>query len=215
MGERVGIVLTPVPRRFYDRPVLEVARDLLGAMIESAIGGGLVRIRLTEVEAYGGVADPASHAYRGPSLRNRTMFGPPGHAYVYFTYGMHFCMNLVTGAPGTASAVLLRAGTVVEGQDVVARRRPGARPREYARGPARLTRALGVDRTVDGADVCADGPLKVLPNGQVASGAVRSGPRVGVTVATDVPWRFWLAGEDSVSVYRAGGPRRRRGSTRV
>ena len=152
------------------------------------------------------MADPASHAFRGPSPRNRTMFGPPGHAYVYFTYGMHFCMNLVTGAPGTAAAVLLRAGTVVDGVEVVARRRPGVRARDFARGPARLTRALGVDLTADGADVCAaDGPLRVLPSVPVAEDAVRSGPRVGVTVAADVPWRFWLAGDDSVSPYRAGG----------
>ena len=216
MGHRVGVVLTPVPRQFYDRAVLDVARDLLGVVLESSQGGELVRIRLTEVEAYGGMADPASHAFRGPSPRNRTMFGPPGHAYVYFTYGMHFCMNLVTGAPGTAAAVLLRAGTVVDGVQVVARRRPGIRPRDFARGPARLTRALGVDLTADGADVCAaGGSLRVLPSVPVAEGDVRSGPRVGVTVATDVPWRFWVADDDSVSPYRAGGSRRRRGSTRV
>ena len=162
---RVDVVLTPLPRQFYDRPVVDVARGLLGAVLESALGGELVRIRLTEVEAYGGVADPASHAFRGPSARNRTMFGPPGRTYVYFTYGMHFCMNLVTGAAGTASAVLLRAGTVIDGADVVARRRPGVRSRDYARGPARLTRALNVDKAADGADVCTtDGPLRVLPS---------------------------------------------------
>jgi DNA-3-methyladenine glycosylase len=216
MGQRVDVVLTPLPRQFYDRPVVDVARGLLGAVLESALGGELVRIRLTEVEAYGGMADPASHAFRGPSARNRTMFGPPGRAYVYFTYGMHFCMNLVTGAAGTASAVLLRAGTVIDGADVVARRRPGVRLRDYARGPARLTKALNVDRAADGEDVCtADGPLRVLPGVGVADQTIRCGPRVGVAVAGDVPWRFWLADEASVSPYRPGGLRRGRGSTRV
>ncbi|MGZ4554051.1 MAG: DNA-3-methyladenine glycosylase [Mycobacteriaceae bacterium] len=212
----MDVVLTPLPRQFYDRPVVDVARGLLGAVLESALGGELVRIRLTEVEAYGGVADPASHAFRGPSARNRTMFGPPGRTYVYFTYGMHFCMNLVTGPAGTASAVLLRAGTVIDGADVVARRRPGVWSRDYARGPARLTRALNVDKAADGADVCTtDGPLRVLPSFGVGDRTIRCGPRVGVTAATDVPWRFWLHGEDSVSPYRPGGLRSRRGSSRV
>ena len=212
----MDVVLRSLPRQFYDRPVVDVARGLLGAVLESALGGELVRVRLTEVEAYGGMADPASHAFRGPSARNRTMFGPPGRTYVYFTYGMHFCMNLVTGAAGTASAVLLRAGTVIDGADVVARRRPGVASRDYARGPARLTRALNVDKAADGADVCAtDAPLRVLPGGEVADQMIRCGPRVGVSAATDVPWRFWLHGEDSVSPYRPGGPRSRRGSRRV
>ena len=105
----------PLSRSFYDRPVLEVARDLLGALV---VRDG-VAVRLTEVEAYAGGHDPASHAFRGRTRRNAVMFGPPGHAYVYFTYGMHFCMNLVCGPPGQASAVLLRAGVVIDGLDTV------------------------------------------------------------------------------------------------
>src|SRR5690348_2460133 len=110
-------------RSFYDRPVLEVARDLLGAVVVHTDSTGTVAVRLTEVEAYAGGHDPASHAFRGPTMRNAVMFGPPGHAYVYFTYGMHFCMNLVAGPTGQASAVLLRAGEVVAGHDVATARR--------------------------------------------------------------------------------------------
>src|SRR3954463_2055001 len=135
-----------IPRSFYDRPVLEVARDLLGAVLVC----GDVALRLTEVEAYAGGHDPASHAFRGPTPRNSVMFGPGGHAYVYFTYGMHFCMNLVCGPDGSASAVLLRAGEVVAGLETARARRPGATDRDLARGPARLTKALAVDRALDG-----------------------------------------------------------------
>src|SRR5581483_3746160 len=118
------------------------------------------------VEAYHGEADPASHAYRGMTRRNAVMFGPPGHAYVYFTYGMHFCVNLVCLLEGSASAVLLRAGVVIEGEDLArARRTRGAvrvADRDLARGPARLCQALDIDRSLDGADVCAvDSPLRI------------------------------------------------------
>src|SRR3954468_8479176 len=147
-----------IPRSFYDRPVLEVARDLLGAVLVC----GDVALRLTEVEAYAGGHGPASHAFRGPTPRNAVMFGPGGHAYVYFTYGMHFCMNLVCGPDGQASAVLLRAGEPAPPADpvaaaaferLVAERRPGIRPADLARGPARLTKLLAIDRADDGADV--------------------------------------------------------------
>jgi DNA-3-methyladenine glycosylase len=196
----------PLPRSFYERPVLEVARDLLGSLVSHAG----VTVRLTEVEAYAGGHDPASHAFRGPTPRNAVMFGPAGHAYVYFTYGMHFCMNLVTGPGGQASAVLLRAGAVVDGLDAARERRPGARDRDLARGPARLTRALAVDRRLDGADVTrTSSPLRVLAGDPVADPAVRWGPRVGVSAAGELPWRAWLDGEPSVSPYRPHTPKRR------
>src|SRR4051812_31709987 len=173
-----------VPRLFYDRPVLEVARDLLGAVVVC----GDVALRLTEVEAYAGGHDPASHAFRGPTPRTAVMFGPPGHAYVYFTYGMHFCMNLVCGPDGHASAVLLRAGQVIEGLEVVRARRNGASDRDLARGPARLTRAMAIDRQQDGADVTASrSPLRVCGGVPVSDDAVRWGPRVGVSAAGDLP----------------------------
>src|SRR4051812_6387914 len=174
MGQRQLIL----PRSFYDRPVLEVARDLLGAVLVC----GEVSLRLTEVEAYAGGHDPASHAFRGSTRRNAVMFGPGGHAYVYFTYGMHFCMNLVTGPAGQASAVLLRAGEVVGGEEAARERRGTAADRDLARGPARLTVALGVDRGCDGADVtAAASSLQVRRGRPVDDDAVRWGPRVGVS----------------------------------
>jgi len=196
-----------LPRSFYDRPVLDVARDLLGAVVVH----GAVAVRLSEVEAYAGGHDPASHAFRGKTARNSVMFGPAGHVYVYFTYGMHFCMNLVVGPDGHASAVLLRAGEVVAGGDQVTARRPGARERDLARGPARLTTALGVDRALDGADVTsARSPLQVRRGTPVADGVVRWGPRVGVSTAQEVPWRCWIDADPTVSPYRPHVPKKRR-----
>jgi DNA-3-methyladenine glycosylase len=201
--------VTVLPREFYDRPVLEVARDLLGAVV---VHGG-VSVRLSEVEAYDGELDPASHAFRGPTPRNDVMFGPPGHVYVYFTYGMHFCMNLVCGPPGRASAVLLRAGEVVDGLHLATGRRPGVRPRDLARGPARLTVTLAVDRAVGGSDVTSPaGALQVRAGTPVPDSAVCRGPRVGVSTGAETPWRFWIDGDPTVSVYRAHVARRR-GST--
>jgi DNA-3-methyladenine glycosylase len=199
----------PLTRSFYDRPVLEVARELLGAVV---MHGG-VSVRLTEVEAYAGGHDPASHAFRGLTPRTAVMFGPPGHAYVYFTYGMHFCMNLVCGPDGHASAVLLRAGEVVDGLAVARQRRDGVRDRDLARGPARLTRTLAVDRHLNGADVTVgSSPLRVCRGEPVADDAVRWGPRVGVSAAGELPWRAWIDGEPTVSPYRPHVPKRRRRS---
>ena len=194
-------------RSFFDRPVLDVAPQLLGAVIVH----GDVGVRLTEVEAYDGANDPASHAFRGRTARNAVMFGEPGHAYVYFTYGMHFCVNLVCGEQGRAAAVLLRAGEVVGGIDVAQRRRPAAVTRDLARGPARLTKALDIDRALDGADVCdPQSPLRVVTGDAVPLDRVRSGPRVGISAAADRPWRWWIDGDPTVSAYRPHTARRRR-----
>ena len=173
---------------------------------------GPVAVRLTEVEAYAGERDPGSHAFRGRTPRTEVMFGPPGRVYVYFTYGMHWCMNLVCGPEGEASAVLLRAGEVVEGVELATSRRTAARSaRELARGPARLTVALGVDGSHDGAD--ATDPrscLTVRARADSPRAEVLSGPRVGVAGdGAGHPWRFWLAGEPTVSAYRPAIPRRR------
>ena len=284
----------PLARDFFDRPAPEVAPALLGCVLAHETPDGLVAVELTEVEAYSGQADPASHAYRGMTGRNAVMFGPPGHAYVYFTYGMHFCVNVVCQPAGTASAVLLRAGRVVAGEPLARRRRsvrrqtadflaagdvsgaaadPSAAPdplaaadasgvaadasgvavavsgvtadipgvilgRDLARGPARLCQALAITRAQNGADLCAAAsPLRLLPGSGVLAadgtaledtaledtaledtaqgGAVRdgtsrtpanpvisSGPRVGVTAAAEIAWRFWLAGDPTVSAYR-------------
>ncbi|HEU4331857.1 MAG TPA: DNA-3-methyladenine glycosylase [Lapillicoccus sp.] len=189
--------------------VLDVAPRLLGAVLRH----GEVAVRLTEVEAYDGADDPGSHAHRGRTPRNAVMFGPPGRVYVYFTYGMHWCMNLVCGPAGTASAVLLRAGEVVEGQELAQARRTTSRSaRDLARGPGRLTKALGVDGGLDGTDATRPrSPLVVSARPDVErSGPVASGPRVGVAGdGAGHPWRFWLEGEPSVSPYRAAVLRRR------
>ncbi|WP_020130377.1 DNA-3-methyladenine glycosylase [Streptomyces sp. 303MFCol5.2] len=205
---------TPLPRTFFDRPVLEVAQDLLGRHLVRTTPDGPITLRLTEVEAYDGPNDPGSHAYRGPTARNGVMFGPPGHVYVYFTYGMWHCMNLVCGPDGTACAVLLRAGEIVEGAESARKRRLSARnDKELAKGPARLATALDVDRTLDGTDACATGdtPLRILTGTPVTSDQVRSGPRTGVSGDGAVhPWRYWVADDPTVSPYRAHVPRRRR-----
>ena len=168
-------------------------------------------VRLTEVEAYAGTgADPASHAHRGRTARNAVMFGPAGFAYVYFTYGMHWCMNVVTGTEGTASAALLRAGEVVAGLDVARARRPAIRRDvDLARGPARLCAALGIGREAYGLDLLdAAGPVVLAPPARaVPRAAVATGPRVGVTGALDLPWRFWVAGDPTVSAYRRHTPK--------
>ena len=169
-------------------------------------------IRLTEVEAYAGSADPASHAYRGRTPRNRVMFGPAGHLYVYFVYGMHWCCNVVCGPDGTASAVLLRAGVVLSGAELARSRRPAARSSsELARGPARLATALGLDAGANGVDLCDPGSsVRLIPGVAVPDAAVRRGPRVGVAAAADLPWRLWVADDPTVSTYRLGGQRRSR-----
>ena len=204
-----------LPRQTFASGAVEVAPGLLGCVIEHDTPEGLVAVALTEVEAYNGEADPASHAFRGRTARNAVMFGPPGHAYVYFTYGMHFCVNLVCLPEGTASAVLLRAGRVVEGEGLARARRtaPGPGGRDLARGPARLCQALGIAREQNGADVCDPAsPLRVRWPGpaELAGASISHGPRVGVSVAADVPWRFWVTGDPTVSVYRAHTPRRAR-----
>jgi DNA-3-methyladenine glycosylase len=197
-----------VKRAFFDRPSVVVAPELLGCVLEHSTDDGLVAVRLTEVEAYSGDVDPASHAFRGQTPRNAVMFGEPGHIYVYFTYGMHFCVNLVCEGPGIASAVLLRAGEVVEGIDLATRRRRGAPARDLARGPARLTLALAIGRDDNGGDVCRPGSALRLRRGSVGA-RVLTGPRVGVSTGAQTPWRFWLDGDPTVSPYRAHVPKRR------
>jgi DNA-3-methyladenine glycosylase len=189
-------------------PVEQVAPGLLGAHLVS----GDVVLRLSEVEAYAGEADPGSHAFRGRTPRTEVMFGRAGLAYVYFTYGMHWCLNVVTGPDGVASAVLLRAGEVVAGCELARSRRPGASDRDLARGPARLTKALGVTGEKGGTDLLDPrSPFRLLPPQEpVPAALVRSGPRVGVGGAgAATPWRFWVDGDPTVSAYRPAVRRRR------
>ena len=184
-----------------------MAPALLGARLSA---GGVV-VRLTEVEAYAGEADPGSHAFRGPTPRTQVMFGPAGRAYVYFTYGMHWCTNVVTGPDGEASAVLLRAGEVVEGLAAARARRPGMRDRDLCRGPARLCKALGISGEHSGVDLLDPlAPVRLLPGPPVDPGRVRTGPRVGVAGdGAGTPWRFWIEDEATVSPYRPAVTRRR------
>jgi DNA-3-methyladenine glycosylase len=188
-------------------PVLDAAPRLLDGVLAHDGPDGRVAVRLTEVEAYDGDQDPGSHAYRGRTARNEVMFGDPGHLYVYFTYGMHFCCNVVCGEPGRASAVLLRAGEVVDGVELARVRRATGPDRDLARGPARLCQALGIDRTHNGADLTT-GPLTLAPASEPVDGQrVRTGPRVGLRNGAERPWRFWLDDEPTVSTYRPAKPR--------
>ncbi len=171
--------------------------------------GDGVSVRLAEVEAYAGVDDPASHAWRGPTPRTEVMFGPPGRLYIYFSYGMHWCANVVCGPDGTASAVLLRAGAVVDGLPLARSRRVGASDRDLARGPARLTRALGLARPDDGADLSSRTPPRLQLGDPLPAELVSAGPRVGIARAADVTWRFWITDDPAVSPYRRHTARHR------
>jgi DNA-3-methyladenine glycosylase len=176
-----------------DRPARLVAPDLLGAVL--TVDG--VAIRLTEVEAYEGEADPASHAWRGRTPRNAVMYGKAGRVYVYLSYGIHSCVNVVCDVEGRPSAVLLRAGEVVAGEEAVRMRRGSVPYARLASGPGNLGSALGLTAADSG--LVLDGVRASLGAG--TGGEMMSGPRVGISRAADTPWRFWLAGERSVSLY--------------
>ncbi|MBF6277021.1 DNA-3-methyladenine glycosylase [Nocardia nova] len=201
-----------LPRSFLARPAHLVAPELLGRVLISQEGGAVVALRITEVEAYEGAIDPASHGWRGRTARNATMFGPAGHLYVYWIYGMHHAANIVCGMEGESHAVLVRAGEVVAGGDEAARRRPAARSvRELAQGPGRLADALGITRALDGVDICDPlSTVRLVRGTPAAADRVRSGPRTGVSRAHDTPWRFWIADDPTVSRYRRHVPRGRR-----
>lgn len=189
---------------------VDLARVLLGSVLESTRKSGTVAARIVEVEAYRGEEDPASHSYRGKTPRNAVMWGPAGHLYVYFVYGMHFCANVVGADDGEPGGVLLRAAEVVEGTDVVRARRPAAKgSAELAKGPAILASALALDREDNGADLLDPAsPIRLFAGEDVDPSRVRSGPRVGVAVAMETPWRFWIGDSPAVSAYRRGGKRR-------
>jgi DNA-3-methyladenine glycosylase len=187
-----------LPRQFFAADSRELAPLLLNKLLVRGARVG----RIVEVEAYAGAADPASHAFRGRTARNATMFGPPGHLYVYFTYGMHFCANVVCGPDGEASAVLLRGLTAVAGLDEMrAARGPAARrDADLCSGPGKLCQALGLDRTFDGADlVTGDRGVEVLDDGTLPPAAPALSGRVGLSVAAEVPWRFYVPGAVGVS----------------
>ncbi|MBA3292966.1 MAG: DNA-3-methyladenine glycosylase [Geodermatophilaceae bacterium] len=188
------------------RRALDVAPQLLGVVFAHRSPEGVVAVRITEVEAYSGDgSDPAAHTHRGPTPRNKVMFGPPGTLYVYFSYGMHWCANVVCSPHGSGEAVLLRAGEVVDGVEVARRRRPAARRDvDLARGPARLTQALGITGADSGRNLLDPRSTMYLsPRAPVLEKSqVRTGPRVGISKAVDLPWRFWLDVEPTVSGLR-------------
>jgi DNA-3-methyladenine glycosylase len=198
---------SPLPRDFYDRDARDVARELLGKLLVRRVGRGLTVGRLVETEAYLGANDPASHAYRGRTRRNASMFGPPGHAYVYAIHS-RWCLNAVTEPEGAPTAVLLRAVEPLLGVAAMRRRRGVELLRDLARGPARLCEALAIDRALDGCDLTrgrglwiAEGPaLELTPMEVLVT------PRIGVTSAHDLLLRFAVAGNPFVSG-RRGGPK--------
>ncbi|MDV6012273.1 DNA-3-methyladenine glycosylase [Haloechinothrix sp. LS1_15] len=184
---------------------------LLGSVIEADTPGGTVAARVVEVEAYRGGDDPASHAFRGRTARNAVMWGPAGYLYVYLIYGMHHCLNVVCLDDGVAGAVLLRAGEIVAGERLARSRRRAARSDdELGRGPARLASALGLTVEHNNTDLTAPRTaVRLYAGDTIPADQVRSGGRVGVSVAADVPWRFWVDGSRAVSAYRPGGGRSR------
>jgi DNA-3-methyladenine glycosylase len=197
--------LVPLPRHFYDGDPLLVGPMLLNKLLVR--GGRSPRVgRIVEVEAYRGSDDPASHAFSGPTARNAVMFGPPGHLYVYFTYGMHFCANAVCGPPGTADAVLLRALAPVSGLPAMRRSRPpGTADLQLTNGPAKLCQAFSIARPEDGADlVTGDRGLTVCDDGLPPPPTPGVSARIGISRAVDLPWRWWVPGDPSVSKGRPG-----------
>ena len=195
--------------------VLPAAARLLGCRLEADTPEGTVAVRLVEVEAYRGRDDPASHSYRGRSPRNAVMFGPAGHLYVYFVYGLHFCANVTCLTDGEPGAVLLRAGELLTDPGAARVRRPTARRDvDLARGRARLASLLGLGRDDNGRDVTdPSSRVRLVAGEPLPDSAVRTGPRVGVGTAEELPWRFWVDGSRAVSAYRQG-TRSRRGRTR-
>ncbi len=193
----IGSVLPPT---FYDRDTELVARDLLGMILECETDEGLAAGRIVETEAYLGADDPACHAVAGRTARTWHLFGPPGTAYVYFIYGVHWCFNAVTREEGHGSAVLVRAVEPTDGVELMRRRRPAARrDRDLTNGPGKLCRALGIDGALDGLALSADSPLRIRVGESVDDDSVLVSPRIGITRAADAPLRWMVRDSEYVS----------------
>ena len=190
-------------REFFDRSVHEVARDLIGYRLAVGEAAGII----VETEAYE-ASDPACHAYIGKTTRNEVLFGPPGHAYVYLSYGIHSLLNFVTEPGGTASAVLIRALEPTDGIEVMRRRRGRAEIEQLCSGPGKLTEALGVDLSLNGADLFAPPFELASPTGEWAGAELVTGPRIGITKAAELPWRYCVSGSRFVSRPWPGDHRR-------
>jgi DNA-3-methyladenine glycosylase len=192
-----------VRREFFDRSVHEVARDLIGYRLAVGEAAGII----VETEAYE-ASDPACHAYIGKTTRNEVLFGPPGHAYVYLSYGIHSLLNFVTEPGGTASAVLIRALEPTDGIEVMRRRRGRSEIEQLCSGPGKLTEALGVDLSLNGADLFAPPFELASPTGEWAGAELVTGPRIGITKAAELPWRYCVSGSRFVSRPWPGDHRR-------
>jgi DNA-3-methyladenine glycosylase len=192
------VIDLPLPREFYARPVVEVARELLGCVLIRRLGGLQLAGRIVETEAYAADGDESSHAFRGRTARNAAMFGPPGHAYVYRSYGIHYCLNVVTTHDGgPARAVLIRAMEALEGVAAMRQRRPGCGDADLLRGPGNLCRALAIDLTLDGADLSGN-DVAIMP-AEAPTGPVVTTTRIGISRSVELPWRFYVQGSSSVS----------------
>ena len=192
-------------KAFYERDALTVARDLIGCVFVHRLPHATLAVRLVETEAYRGEQDPGSHGFRGMTPRTRTMFGPPGHLYVYFTYGMHWCVNIVCGPEGTCEAVLLRAGEPLDGIEVMRENRNGImNDRLLTAGPARLAQAMGIAKQHDGASLLRGGEFHCATDAlseELHSGEVAQTPRIGLAVGRgdEIPWRFVVPGHPHAS----------------
>ncbi len=193
---------TPLPRAFYSREPTEVARGLVGMRLVRVVDGALLVGRIVEAEAYRGAGDAASHAYGGRTPRNAPMFGPPGHAYVYFIYGMHWMFNVAAHPAGVPGAVLIRAAEPEAGIDVMRRLRGQSDNRLLTNGPAKLAQALAIDSALNDKDLCTPGELTIVQGGLREGEQITCGPRVRVPGGDEAkrrPWRFWVAGNPWVS----------------
>jgi DNA-3-methyladenine glycosylase len=194
LGDRPRIL----SREFYARETVLVAKDLLGKQLVRVMGRVRMTGRVVEVEAYRGSDDPASHAFRGFTPRNAPMFGEPGHAYIYFTYGNHYCLNITTQERGTPGAVLIRAIEPLQGTSVMRRLRPNVPELALTNGPGKLTKALGIDKSLNEVDMTKPGPLFVM-NAEEAHFKIARSARVGIRAGRELLWRFYISGNRHVS----------------
>jgi DNA-3-methyladenine glycosylase len=185
-------LMDPVPRNFYSKGTITVARNLLGKYLVRMRGRDSLIGRIVEVEAYRGGDDPASHAYRGKTPRNMPMFGEPGHAYIYFTYGNHFCLNVTTRRFGTAGAVLIRAVEPCVGIELMRKLRPGVSDQQLTNGPGKLTKAFDIAKSLNEIDLTVRGPLFIGQKREEAPFVIGRSPRIGIRVGTERLWRFYV-----------------------
>ena len=197
-AEGMGMKPRILPRDFYARDTVKVAKDLLGKRLVRVKDKNRMEGRIVEVEAYRGLDDPASHAFRGPTPRNAPMFGEPGHAYIYFTYGNHYCLNITTQEVGTPGAVLLRAIQPLEGMREMRLLRPNVQDSNLTNGPGKLTKALGIDKSLNEVDMTKRGGLFVTESDETIFNVAKS-VRVGISQGADRLWRFYVAGNSYVS----------------